>query len=107
MAAAVVLEEPYPRAELGPETAAKYGVAHGDDVIIETDRGWVKMKAHVDERIMEGVVLVPHGWPGEANCNRLTDAQCREPVMGYPQFKSLLCNIRKASEPQPACNKCG
>ncbi|MCL6448885.1 MAG: molybdopterin-dependent oxidoreductase [Armatimonadetes bacterium] len=100
---ALQLEEPYPKAELGPETAAKYGVAHGDDVIIETDRGWIKMKAHVDERIMEGVVLVPHGWPGEANCNRLTDAQCREPVMGYPQFKGLLCNIRKAGAPHPAC----
>ncbi len=28
-----------------------------------TDRGFVKMKASVDERVMEGVVLVPHGWP--------------------------------------------
>jgi anaerobic selenocysteine-containing dehydrogenase len=97
------LEEHYPKAEIGPQTAAKYGVAHGDDVIIETDRGWIKMKAHVDERIMEGVVLVPHGWPGEANCNRLTDAQCREPIMGYPQFKGLLCNIKKAGEPHLAC----
>ncbi len=89
-------EERHPLAELGPRTAAKYVVEHGDDVIIETDRGWIKMKAHVDERVMEGVVLVPHGWPGEANCNRLTDAKCREPIMGYPQYKGLLCNIRKA-----------
>jgi hypothetical protein len=44
----------------------------------------------------EGLVLVPHGWPREANCNRLTDAQCREPIMGYPQWKGLLCSIRKA-----------
>ena len=71
-------------------------VAHQDDVIVETDRGWVKMKADVSERSMEGVVLVPHGWEGEANCNRLTDAQCREPIMGYPQWKGLLCTIRKA-----------
>ena len=65
-------------------------------MIIETDRGWVKMKASVDERVMDGVVLVPHGWHEEANCNRLTDAKCRDPIMGYPQFKGLLCNIRKA-----------
>jgi anaerobic selenocysteine-containing dehydrogenase len=95
-------KELHPKAEIGPKTAAEYGVAHDDDVIIETDRGWIKMKAHVDERTMEGVVLVPHGWPGEANCNRLTDAQCREPIMGYPQYKGLLCNIRKAGEPRPA-----
>ncbi|OPY62107.1 MAG: Acetylene hydratase [Syntrophorhabdaceae bacterium PtaU1.Bin034] len=87
---------PFPKAEIGPNTAAAYGIHHEDDVIVETDRGQVKMKASVDKRIMEGVVLVPHGWPREANCNLLTDCQCREPIMGYPQWKGLLCNIRKA-----------
>ncbi len=87
---------PFPKAEIGPDTASKYGITHGDDVIVETDRGQVKMKAHVDERIMEGVVLVPHGWPKDANCNLLTDCQAREPIMGYPQWKGLLCSIRKA-----------
>jgi formate dehydrogenase (coenzyme F420) alpha subunit len=93
---------PYPKAEIGPKTAAKYDVGHGDDVIVETDRGWVKMKAHVDDRIMEGVVLVPHGWPNEGNCNRLTDCNCREPIMGYPQWKGLLCSIRKVEALQTA-----
>jgi len=87
---------PFPKAELGPETAKKYNVAHNDDVIVETDRGFVKMKASVDARTMEGVVLVPHGWPGEGNCNRLTDCNAREAVMGYPEWKGLLCSIRKA-----------
>jgi anaerobic selenocysteine-containing dehydrogenase len=90
------LQSPAARAEIGPKTAAKYGVKEGDDIIVETDRGRVKMKARVSERTMEGVVLVPHGWPREANCNLLTDCQCREPIMGYPQWKGLLCNIRKA-----------
>jgi formate dehydrogenase (coenzyme F420) alpha subunit len=89
-------DEPFAKAEIGTETAEQYGIKHGDEVIIETDRGWVKMKADVSDRTMEGVVLVPHGWPGEANCNRLTDTDCREPIMGYPQWKGLLCNIRKA-----------
>lgn len=87
---------PHPKAELGPETAIKYGVKDSDDVIVETDRGYVRMKAGVSDRIMEGVVLVPHGWPGEGNCNRLTDCNCREPIMGYPQWKGLLCSIRRA-----------
>jgi anaerobic selenocysteine-containing dehydrogenase len=89
------LKSPFPKAEIGPKTAAEYGIKHGDDIIVETDRGRVKMKAGVDERIMERVVLVPHGWPREANCNLLTDCQCREPIMGYPQWKGLLCSIRK------------
>ncbi len=89
---------PFPKAEIGPATAAEYGIGHGDDVIVETDRGQVRMKAHVDERVMEGVVLVPHGWPADGNCNFLTDCRCREPIMGYPQWKGLLCNIRKCRQ---------
>jgi hypothetical protein len=54
------------------------------------------MKALVDERVAEGVVLVPHGWGGEANGNLLTDVTCREPIMGYPDQKSLQCSIQKA-----------
>jgi len=51
---------------------------------------------HIEERVSEGVVLVPHGWPRESNANLLTDTKCREPIMGYPDMKSLLCSIRKA-----------
>lgn len=87
---------PEPHFEIGSVTAQKYGVRNGDDVVVETNRGEVKMKARVDERVAEGVVLVPHGWTGEANANLLTDVQCREPILGYPDMKSLMCSIRKA-----------
>lgn len=89
-------KSPEPKAEIGPKTAVQYGVEEGDDVFIETNRGTVRMKAHVDEKVAEGVVLVPHGCPREANANLLTDAECREPIMGYPDMKSLLCAIRRA-----------
>lgn len=90
-------KNPEPRAEIGPKTAAQYGISEGDNVIIETHKGSVRMKAGVDERVTEGVVLVPHGWPGEANANLLTDTECREPIMGYPQIKALLCRITKTT----------
>ncbi|MFO7461037.1 MAG: molybdopterin-dependent oxidoreductase [Desulfatiglandales bacterium] len=86
---------PEPFVELGPKTAEAFGIKDGDMTVVETNRGRVKMKAQVDERVAEGVVLVPHGWGGEANANLLTDVQCREPIMGYPDMKSLQCNIRK------------
>ena len=89
-------QNPEAAAEIGPETAGKYGIGDGDAVIIETNRGLVRMKAHVSERAAEGIVFAPHGWPGEANANLLTDTQCREPIMGYPEVKALLCSIRKA-----------
>ena len=88
---------PEPLTEIGPETAEKYGIEDGDPVVVETNRGRVKMKARVDKRVAEGIVLVPHGWGGDANANLLTDVACREPIMGYPDQKSLQCRIRKAS----------
>jgi anaerobic selenocysteine-containing dehydrogenase len=92
------LKKVYPEAlmEIGPETAKRFAIDDGDHVVVETNRGWVKMKARIDERVAEGVVLVPHGWSGEANGNLLTDVNCREPIMGYPDQKSLQCTIRKA-----------
>ena len=82
--------------EIGPETAKAFRIEDGDPILVETNRGQVKMKARVDERVAEGVVLVPHGWGGDANGNLLTDVNCREPIMGYPDQKSLQCTIRKA-----------
>ncbi|OGO22313.1 MAG: molybdopterin oxidoreductase [Chloroflexi bacterium RBG_16_51_9] len=89
-------EDPEPLAELVAGTAEKYGVKTGDTVIIKTPSGRVKMKARVTDRVAEGVVLVPHGWSGEANANLLTDTNSREGVMGYPEMKALLCSVRKA-----------
>ena len=86
---------PEPMAEISPATAKQFGVQNGDPVVVETNRGQVRMKAGVDDRVADGVVLVPHGWGGEANANLLTDVQCREPIMGYPDMKSLQCSIRK------------
>ncbi|MBA4395007.1 MAG: molybdopterin oxidoreductase, partial [Desulfobacca sp.] len=88
-------QSPEPFAEIGPKTAERFGIQDKDMIQIETHRGSVRMKAQVDERIAEGIVLVPHGWPGEANANLLTDTCLREPIMGYPEVKSLLCSIKK------------
>jgi len=89
-------ETPEPMTELGPDTAEKYNIKTGDTIIIKTNRGEIKMKASVDDRIAEGVVFVPHGWPDEQNANLLTDVECRECIMGYPDQKALQCNIQRA-----------
>jgi len=87
---------PEPLVQISPATANRFGIEDGDRVIVETNRGQVNMKAAVEERLADSVVLVPHGWEGDANANRLTDVECREPMMGYPDMKSLQCSIRKA-----------
>jgi len=91
---------PEPCAELAECTAQRYGVENGDMIFIETPNGRVKMKASVSDRVADGVVLVPHGWSGDANANLLTDTNSREGIMGYPEMKALLCSIRKAGKPR-------
>jgi anaerobic selenocysteine-containing dehydrogenase len=86
---------PEPFAEIHPKTATQYGIKDGDPIVVESNRGKIKVKARVTQDIMESVVSIPHGWPREANVNLLTDVHCREPIMGYPQMKSQLCSIRK------------
>jgi predicted molibdopterin-dependent oxidoreductase YjgC len=53
------------------------------------------MMARVEDRVAEDIVFVPHGWSGKANANLLTDARCREPILGYPELKALMCRIQK------------
>ncbi|MBI2850992.1 MAG: molybdopterin-dependent oxidoreductase [Chloroflexi bacterium] len=89
-------KDPEPFAELAAGTAKNYGLKTGDEIIIETPSGQAKMKVRITDRVDEGVVLVPHGWSGEANANLLTDTVTRESVMGYPEMKALLCSVRKA-----------
>ena len=88
---------PEPFAEIHPKTATQYGIKDGDPIVVESNRGKIKVKARVTQDILEGVVSIPHGWPREANVNLLTDVHCREPIMGYPQMKSQLCSIGRLS----------
>jgi anaerobic selenocysteine-containing dehydrogenase len=89
---------PDPYAEVHPDTASRFGIKDGDWIFVESNRGQIRVKARLTEAIREEVVSIPHGWPGQANVNLLTDVHCREPIMGYPQMKSQLCAIRKAKE---------
>ena len=87
-------QDPQPLAELSRNTAKDFGINQGDDVSVSTDRGTVFMKASVVDCVADGIVFVPHGWSGQANANLLTDAKCREPILGYPDMKSLMCAIK-------------
>lgn len=84
---------PEPLADLNPETAERYGVDDRAMISIETPTGAVKMRAKYNEAIGTGMVSIPKGWP-EARCNELTDYDVRDPIMGYPAIKNILCMIK-------------
>ena len=85
---------PEPLAQIHPATAKKHDIVDGEMIVIETKRGSIKMKAKVTEDIAPQVVSIPHGW-AQANANVLTDITHRDPISGYPEFKALLCRVRK------------
>ncbi len=95
----------YPLAEIHPATAARYGIADGDWIWVETRRGRIRQKAKLTTGIDPRVVHVEHGWwfPEEpapeygiwkSNANLLTDNQPPyDPAMGTYQLRGLLCRI--------------
>jgi anaerobic selenocysteine-containing dehydrogenase len=88
---------PEPVLEIHPQTASSIGVADGDLVTVESTRGSFKLKAKVTEDIDPRVVSAQHGW-SEAVVNYLTDDQARDPVSGYPGFRSVMCRIVKSKD---------
>lgn len=94
---------PDPRAEIHPSQAAPLGIKDGDPVIIETLRGRVKMKARVTADVRPDTVVIPHGWPGEANANLLTDDSQRDPISGTPGYRSGLCRVHKEANAASGC----
>ena len=86
---------PEPAAEINPATAKNYNVEDGEIVNIKTPKGKIKIKIKFNPTLMENIILVPHGWSGEANGNLLSNHNLREKFFGYPEFKSLQARIEK------------
>ena len=84
---------PEPLVDINPVDAKPRGIQHGDEVVISSPRGSIKMKANVTDTILPGVVSTPHHWPDEANINLLIDDKNLDPISGFPPFKSQLCQV--------------
>jgi hypothetical protein len=54
------------------------------------------MRANLTEVVPPGVVNAYHG-QADVEINHLMDPDYRDPISGFPGFKSLLCQIEKVS----------
>jgi len=100
---------PHPKVEIHPDTAGKYGIEEGDEVVIETKYGEIVQTARVTDTVHPGVVNAAHGWwfpegsPESqyewerSNFNMLTTAKKVGREYGTPNLKGLGCRIRRAS----------
>lgn len=84
---------PNPTVNMNPEDAAIRGIREGDDVIVSSPWGKIKVKAHLTSAMPAGVVDVLHGWP-EANVNKLIPREL-DPISGFPSFKDCICQVNK------------
>jgi len=88
---------PEPLVDIHHADAKARGINAGDTVTISTPRGSIRMKAHVTDTILQGVVSLPHHWPGEANVNSLVDDKNLDPISGFIPCKSQLCQVSKCN----------
>jgi thiosulfate reductase/polysulfide reductase chain A len=100
----------YPIAEIHPQTAARFGIANGEWMWIETRRGRIRQKAKLTTGIDPRVIHAEHAWwyPEEegpeygvwtSNVNVLTDNQPPyDPAMGTYQLRALLCRVAPAGK---------
>jgi anaerobic selenocysteine-containing dehydrogenase len=94
--------EPEPWVEMSPEKTEELGINDGDNVVVESPRGSIKVKARITAGIDPRVVSITHGW-GQAYAtgamsNMITpdpeDGEC--PISGATGNRAFLCRISKA-----------
>lgn len=99
----LVARHPHPLVNLHRDDAQERGIVEGEEVYVITPRGRVPFHAHITGDIVRGVVEVNMGGGGPlgpsawqiGNVNELTDFHNRDPISGFPVYKSLLCDVVK------------
>jgi len=86
---------PEPFAAVHPSTASKYHVKDGGQVIVESLRAHIKLKAKITMAVPPNTVFIPHGWK-EPHYNDLTDDKNVDPIAGSFSTRAFLCELRKA-----------
>ncbi|MEX1159022.1 MAG: molybdopterin-dependent oxidoreductase, partial [Thermomicrobiales bacterium] len=89
-----------PSIDINPDDAAERAINHGDDVIIENERGWCRLRAVVTDDVPPGVAVSVKGqWsrlaPGGRNVNFVTPDALAD-LGNQATFHSNLVEIRPA-----------
>jgi anaerobic selenocysteine-containing dehydrogenase len=90
-----------PYVEIHPVEATARGIADGDTVVVENQRGWCKLRAVVTDAVRPGVLVSPKGrWAkldGGRNVNWTTPDALAD-LAGQSTFHSNRVWIRRAGE---------
>ncbi|MBX7116871.1 MAG: molybdopterin-dependent oxidoreductase [Myxococcaceae bacterium] len=83
-----------PEVLLHGAAATKASVANGELVDVVSPHGRVRMRLRVTDEVQAETAVMPAGW-AEANPNLLIHPDRRDPVSGFPAFRSGVCRIEK------------
>jgi anaerobic selenocysteine-containing dehydrogenase len=95
----LMAKEGAPFVEINPADAAARGIADGDTVTVESERGWCELRAAVTDDVPLGVAVAPKGpWarlaPGGRNINWTTSDALAD-LAGQSTFHSNLVTIQR------------
>jgi len=95
-------KEGSPFVEINPQDAAARGIAHGDQVLVQSERGACQLRAVVTSDVPPGVAVAPKGhWaklsPDGRNINWTTSDALGD-LAGQSTFHSNLVEIRRKVE---------
>ncbi len=77
---------------ISPEDAAKLKVENGDKVKVSTPMGEAVYNVLIDSGALPGNVYLPNDQP-QRDGNRLIDADCCDPISGFPVFRCWFCGL--------------
>jgi anaerobic selenocysteine-containing dehydrogenase len=86
---------PDPSADINPEDAQRLGIAQGDDIKISTPNGEIEVKANLTNIGAPGAVYMSPSYIN-VNVGGLIESDYYDPIIGFPGYKGLLCNVVKA-----------
>src|SRR5262249_30058222 len=97
----LMAKEGQPFVEINPADAVARGIADGDPVIVESVRGWCRLRAVVTDDVPPGVAVAPKGpWarlmPDGRNINWTTSDALAD-LAGQSTFHSNLVEIQRSS----------
>jgi anaerobic selenocysteine-containing dehydrogenase len=96
----LIAKEGQPFVEINPADAAERAIRHGAPVIVESARGWCRLRAVITDDVPPGVAVAPKGqWarlsPDGRNINWTTSDALAD-LAGQSTFHSNLVEIRPA-----------
>lgn len=88
---------PEPFVMINPAKALELDIKNNDLVLVESPRGFIKLKAHLTETISPSSVYIPGGWE-EANYNIMGIEEDLCPITSQANYMQCLCRVSRISE---------